>query len=160
MTPPGPPPHALPMGELAVARSEGVLRTLLGSCIGVALYDRRLKVAGLSHIVLPTSMGRTDTPGKFADTAVPALIEKMRGLATGERLRLDARIAGGANMFYSESENTIGRQNQHAVERLLEELRIEIRGRHCGGEQGRRMIFDVATGAVRIDIVGAETITI
>ena len=160
MTPPSPSPRALPMGELAVARSEGVLRTLLGSCIGVALYDRRLKVAGLSHIVLPSSMGRTEMPGKFADTAVPALIEKMQGLATGERLRLDARIAGGANMFYSESDNTIGRLNQQAVEHLLEELRIEIRGRHCGGEQGRRMTFDVATGAVRIDIVGAETVSL
>lgn len=151
-------PHSLPMGEIAVARTGGVLRTLLGSCLGLALYDRRLKVAGLGHIVLPASLGRTETPGKFADTAVPAMIRQMQELVDEERLKLHAKIAGGANMFVSaDSSNTIGVQNVRAVECLLDELRIPIIGRHCGGEQGRRMMLDTATGIVTIDIVGAET---
>ena len=33
-------PPSIRMGEMAVAREDGVLRTLLGSCIGLALYDR------------------------------------------------------------------------------------------------------------------------
>jgi chemotaxis protein CheD len=149
------------MGEIAVARTSGVLRTLLGSCLGLALYDRRFKVAGLGHIVLPTSLGRTATPGKFADTAVPAMIRQMQELVVEERLKLHARIAGGANMFINaDSSNTIGVQNVQAVERLLDELRIPIIGRHCGGEQGRRMMLDAATGIVTIDIVGAETTTL
>ena len=69
------------MGEIAVARDDGVLRTLLGSCLGLALYDRRLKVGGVAHIVLPESMGRLSNPGKFADTAVPAMIDRMRAKA-------------------------------------------------------------------------------
>lgn len=151
-------PQSLPMGEIAVARTSGVLRTLLGSCLGLALYDRRLKVAGLGHIVLPTSLGRTELPGKFADTAVPAIIRRMHELAGEERLKLCAKIAGGANMFTSaDAGNTIGTQNVQAVECLLDELRIPIIGRHCGGEQGRRMMLDTATGIVTIDIVGAET---
>jgi chemotaxis protein CheD len=130
--------RSLPMGEIAVARNNGILRTLLGSCLGLALYDRRFKVAGLGHIVLPTSQGRTATPGKFADTAVPAMIRHMQELVDEERLKLHAKIAGGANMFISaDSSNTIGVQNVQAVERLLDELRIPIIGRHCGGEQGR-----------------------
>ena len=151
-------PRSLPMGEIAVARSSGVLRTLLGSCLGLALYDRRFKVAGLGHIVLPTSLGRAETPGKFADTAIPAMIRRMQELVDEERLKLHAKIAGGANMFIStESSNSIGMQNVQAVERLLDELRIPIIGRHCGGEQGRRMMLDTATGIVTIDVVGAET---
>ena len=160
MSPSSTPTRSLPMGELAVARSQGTLRTLLGSCVGLALYDRRLKVAGLGHIVLPASLGRTEMPGKFADTAIPALIGRMQELAAGERLRLNARIAGGANMFVSDSESTIGSQNQQAVERLLDELQIGILGRHCGGAQGRRMSLDAATGVVLIDVVGAETISL
>src|SRR5204863_5527743 len=102
-------PASLPMGEIAVARTTGQLRTLLGSCLGLALYDRRYKVAGLGHIVLPVSLGRTATPGKFADTAVPALIRQMQQLVDEERLKLHAKIAGGANMFISaDSSNTIG----------------------------------------------------
>jgi len=149
------------MGEIAVARNEGVLRTLLGSCLGVALYDRRLKVAGLAHIVLPGSLGRTDNPGKFADTALPAMIARMQALVEDEKLKLQAKIAGGANMFTTaDARNTIGVQNLVAVERLLDELRIPIAGRSCGGEQGRRMALDTTTGLVTIDIVGVEPVTL
>ena len=153
--------RSLPMGELAVARTNGVLRTLLGSCLGLALYDSRLKVAGLGHIVLPASQGRNTTPGKYADTAVPELIRQMQALVSEERLKLRAKIAGGANMFVSaDSSNTIGAQNILAVERLLDELRIPIIGRHCGGELGRRMLLDATTGMVTIDVVGAESTTL
>lgn len=151
-------PLSLPMGEIAVARTSGVLRTLLGSCLGLALYDRRFKVGGLGHIVLPSSLGRAERPGKFADTAVPSMIQQMQELAGEERLKLCAKIAGGANMFTGgDTGNTIGVQNVQAVECLLAELRIPIIGRHCGGEQGRRMMLDTATGIVTIDIVGVQT---
>ena len=86
---------SLPMGEIGVARTSGLLRTLLGSCLGLALYDRRLKVAGLGHIVLPSALGRNEHPGKYADTAVPEMIRQMQELAGEERLKLCAKIAGG-----------------------------------------------------------------
>lgn len=150
--------RSLPMGAIGVARHSGQLRTLLGSCLGLALYDRRLKVAGLGHIVLPAALGRTEPEGKFADTAIPAMIRQMQELVEDEKLRLHAKIAGGANMFLGvDFTNSIGTQNIQAVERLLDELRVPIIGRHCGGEQGRRMQLDAATGLVTIDVVGAET---
>jgi chemotaxis protein CheD len=148
------------MGALGAARNNGALRTLLGSCLGLALYDRRLKIAGLAHIVLPDSRGRGDLPGKFADTAVPALMRKMQDLAGDETLKLTAKIAGGANMFNSTGPTaTIGEQNIEAVQRILGELRIPITARHLGGEQGRRMLVDTATGLVTIEVVGAESMT-
>jgi chemotaxis protein CheD len=85
----------------------------------------------------------------------------MRDLAPRERLSLQAKIAGGANMFVTaDTRGTIGAQNIAAVERLLDELRIPISARHCGGEQGRRMTLDVATGTVTIQIVGEPAMTI
>lgn len=149
------------MGEIAVARNDGVLRTLLGSCLGLALYDARLKVGALAHIVLPDSKGREHPPGKFADTAAPAMVRLMRELVSAAPLKLQAKIAGGANMFAaSDFEKTIGVQNVQAIERVLDELRIPIIARHCGGEQGRRMMLDTTTGVVTIDIVGAESLAI
>ena len=145
------------MGEMATAQTSGSLRTLLGSCIGLALYDRRLRVAGLAHILLPDSRGKTEIPGKFVDTAIPGLVQEMEALA-GSRLRLTARIAGGANMFAASGVNRIGDQNLEASEALLAKLRIPIIGRHCGGAQGRRMTVDVATGVVTIEIVGCEPV--
>jgi len=85
---------AIAMGALGVAQGDQVLRTLLGSCLGLALYDRRLKLGGLAHIVLPKApAGPCELPGKFVDTAVPALIRKMEALADGTALKLWAKIA-------------------------------------------------------------------
>ena len=147
------------MGELAVAMNDGVLRTLLGSCIGLALYDSDRKIGGLAHVVLPQSRGKNEPPGKFVDTAIPALIHGMEQLA-GRSLSLTARMAGGANMFQTSVTNTVGRQNIDCCERLLENAGIPIVGRHCGGEQGRRMLLDTCTGAVTIEMVGADSVQI
>jgi chemotaxis protein CheD len=145
------------MGEMAVDMQDGVLRTLLGSCIGLALYDPQCHVGGLAHIVLPDSRGRHNVPGKFVDTAIPTLVQQMETLA-GDTLRLTAKIAGGASMFTTSSARNIGRQNIEASERLLAKLKIPIVARHCGGEQGRRMSLDIKTGRVLIEIVGSAPI--
>jgi chemotaxis protein CheD len=145
------------MGEMDVAMNDGVLRTLLGSCIGLALYDRKHKVAGLAHIVLPTSREATESPGKFVDTAIPSLVRDMEQLA-GLALKPIAKIAGGANMFSTSAERTIGLQNIEASERLLAQLRIPIVARHCGGQQGRRMSLDTQTGRVLVEIVGLDPV--
>ena len=145
------------MGEMAVAADGERLRTLLGSCIGLALYDRRQRIGGLAHIVLPYARGETDRPGKFVNTAVPTLIEQMKRLA-GARLNLTAKIAGGASMFSTTATGNIGLQNADSCQKILSDLSIPIIGKHCGGQQGRRMSLDTTTGKVVIEIVGQDAI--
>jgi chemotaxis protein CheD len=91
------------------------------------------------------------------DTAIPALLGEMQELAGGT-INPTARIAGGANMFATQVVETVGKQNIEACERVLAEHRIPIVGRDCGGEKGRRMSLDTATGRIIIEIVGAEPI--
>lgn len=151
------------MAEIGVMQQQGAMRTLLGSCIGIALYDRKLKLLGLAHIVLPDSAGRTQALGKYADSAIPETIRRMTMLAGGAKLSLTAKIAGGANMFVQvspNSGNTIGEQNLQAVEKALALGNIPIIGRHVGGTSGRRMVVDVVTGTVQIHIVGQATVQI
>ena len=147
------------MCEMAVAVAEGTLRTLLGSCIGLALYDRKGRVGGLAHILLPRSNGKTDSPGKFVDTAVPSLIRAMEERA-GATLDLVGKIAGGATMFANRAMTNIGLANVEASERVLREFRIPIVARDCGGEKGRRMSFDVRTGLVIVEVVGQEAVSL
>lgn len=144
------------MGEMA-ACADGKLRTLLGSCVGVALYDHKQKVGGLAHVVLPDSRGATDSVGKYVDTAIPALVKQIKELAEG-KLKLSAKVAGGANMFSTKVVDSIGNQNANAIEQLLSHMSIPILASHFGGNQGRRMTLDTSTGQVIIEIVGAETI--
>lgn len=134
------------------------LRTLLGSCLGLALYDRQHKVGGLAHIVLPRSPDPVaQKPGKFVDTALPELMARMQQLV-GSRLRLSAKIAGGASMFSTTVANNIGLQNIEACELLLNRYKIPLLAKHCGGQQGRRMTLHTMTGLVLVEIVGQDRI--
>jgi len=147
------------MSEIAVVANGETIRTLLGSCIGVALYDSDRRVGGLAHVVLPESRGQDGPPGKFADTAIPELI-RLVGQSNGRVKNLTVKLAGGARMFATSADIAIGEQNLAAIERELATRNIPVLGRHCGGQQGRRMMFTPRTGRVQIEIVGCDAVEI
>lgn len=158
--PPGP-VEVVPVaiGQWAVAAAPARLRTLLGSCVGVVLYDRDSKLGGLAHVVLPSARGAVDHPGKYADTAIPAVIAEFeRHLGPRSRMRLVAKLAGGASMFPIDapagSTLNIGRRNQEAIESILDELRIPVLARDLGGTTGRRLTLDTVSGIVAIRVPG------
>jgi chemotaxis protein CheD len=149
------------IGQWVVAAAPVKIRTLLGSCVGVVLYDRVAKLAGLAHIVLPSANGAADHPGKYADTAIPAMLAEMdRRLGLKSRARLTAKIAGGASMFPVDAAASlnsglnIGRRNQEAIERILGDLSIPIVARDVGGNAGRRLTVDTVLGIVTIKVPG------
>jgi chemotaxis protein CheD len=150
------------MGELAVSSVPGhVLVSLgLGSCIGLALIDRRMGIAGLAHIVLPQSQGHAnENPRKFADLAVPEMMRELEDLGRvgGRRLRLEAVLVGGASMFaVSAASLEVGQRNEAAVRELLERLRIPVVATATGGKRGRTIRVDVATAAVTVREAGGK----
>ena len=144
------------MGEIGVASDGEMLRTFVGSCIGVAIYNRRRKVAALAHIMLPQANGQTEQPGKYADTAIPEMILQLNKLCHEEPTRWSAKIAGGAKMFAFQSGMTIGDQNVAAAEKILNELDIPVLASCCGGEQGRRLCLDASTGMLVVESMNAS----
>jgi chemotaxis protein CheD len=164
ITSPTDPPEPLEIvsvaiGQWAVAAAPAKVRTLLGSCVGVVLYDRVARLGGLAHIVLPRARGAVDHPGKYADTAIPTVIAEFeRRLGTKARSRLTAKLVGGASMFQIDhgpnSTLKIGERNQEAIEQILAELRIPILVRDLGGTNGRRLTLDTASGIVAIKVPG------
>jgi chemotaxis protein CheD len=149
------------IGQWAVAAAPVKVRTLLGSCVGVVLYDRAARLGGLAHVVLPSARGVVDHPGKYADTAIPALISDLERQLGGKiRARLIAKLIGGANMFQMDpslgerSGLNIGQRNQEAIEQILAELTIPVVARDVGGTSGRRLTLDTASGIVTIKVPG------
>lgn len=148
------------MADLNVVTAPGVLVSLgLGSCIGVALYDETVKVAGLAHIMLPSSKAikNNENKAKFADTAIFQLIEMMTVIGA-RRDRLKAKIAGGAQMFAfnSNSYNSllkIGERNIMSSLGVLEELKIPVIGRDTGGNYGRTVELYSDTGIFLIKTI-------
>jgi chemotaxis protein CheD len=147
------------MGELAVSSVPGdVLVSLgLGSCIGLALLDRRMGIAGLAHVVLPQSQGHADAKSrKFADLAVPELVSEMEALGA-RRVRLEAVLVGGASMFaVSTASLEVGQRNEAVVRELLEAARIPVRADATGGSRGRTIRVDVSTGEVTYREAGGQ----
>jgi chemotaxis protein CheD len=128
------------MGEAAASKAPGdhLACIGLGSCIGLALVDRAGGVAALAHVMLPeSSQPNPPQPYKFADLAVPALIDLV--VATGAvRPRLEAAMVGGAAMFqFGGGGQDIGARNEAAVASLLAEHKIPVRAATCGGNRGR-----------------------
>lgn len=141
------------MGQVRFMEESGELVAILGSCIGVAMYCPRLKLAGLAHVVLPESDGREAPPGRYADTAVPYMVRQFKN--RGAMLQsLTVKLAGGAAMFGRTGPMQIGINNAIAVKNALAQGGLEVAAEHLAGGKGRRMSIDVATGDVFVEIVG------
>jgi chemotaxis protein CheD len=148
------------VADFAVAGGDSVLVTLgLGSCVALALHDPATGIAGLAHILLPT-VG-TGPPSiraaKYADTAVPMLVEEMR--RHGARRTLVAKMAGGARMFAAllSSGINMGERNIEATRDALAKLGIPIVAEDVGGEYGRSVKLIAATGAMTVrSLVGGN----
>ena len=149
------------MADLKVAKNPDILTTLgLGSCIGVTLYDKTLKIGGMAHVMLPTYKGfEGQNIAKFADSAIIELIKQLGRLGVSQG-SLVAKLAGGAHMFgrtQSQQSNMlkIGERNAAACVALLSHLRIPVQANDTGGAHGRTIELHTDTGALKIRTIGA-----
>jgi len=126
----------------------------LGSCVGIALYDAVNKIGGLAHIMLPdsTQARSTDNPAKFADTALPLMLNEMLKMGA-IKARVTAKIAGGAQMFTFANATDVmrvGERNAEAVRMLLKKMEIRILADDTGGNYGRTVELRIDTGIYRV----------
>lgn len=144
------------MADLNVAQLTGILKTTgLGSCVGVTLFDPKTRIAGMAHVMLPSSdiakEGNLNI-AKYADTALPDMIARMEKLGAAIS-RMEAKMAGGAQMFaFSNNNDTmrIGPRNVESCKEMLSRYKIPIRAEDTGGNYGRTIEFDCSTGKLMI----------
>ena len=138
-----------------IARAPDILVPFaLGSCVGICLYDSRIKLGGLSHILLPDSSAQSPltTPYRFADSAIPLLLRRMESMGA-KRAFIKAKIAGGAQMFAATNNASlshIGQRNVQAVRQALRSLGIPVIADDTGKNFGRTLYFHTDTGTMRI----------
>lgn len=130
------------IGDYAVSDNGSPLSTVgLGSCIGIIIFDSRQKIAGLSHIMLPSMGSKQDRIGKYADTAIPALLNEMKKKGCNPT-NCKAKIAGGASLFaFKDDSLQIGKRNAEAVHQILKQYHIRLVGKDIGGNRGRTITF-------------------
>lgn len=142
------------MADSAVARKPVKITTLgLGSCVGVAMYDKTNCIGGMVHIMLPSveNARSKDNLAKFADTGIPYLLDCMvkEGAAKGA---IKAKIAGGARMFSfsSSAQLNIGERNVAATKEILKSLRIPLIAEDTGENYGRTIVLDTENGELTV----------
>lgn len=146
------------VAQIRYSSSPMVLRTILGSCVGICIYDRVKKIGGMAHVLLPTSQKGQINPEKYADTAVPLLVREL--LKEGARKEnLSAKITGGASMFKFGSNIALGQIGDRNVEQTkaeLQKLGIPIVVEDVGGSLGRVIDFYLADGRMKVKAGGQE----
>ncbi|MDR7505831.1 MAG: chemotaxis protein CheD [Armatimonadota bacterium] len=157
MVPGGALPEAADLGEtevtiyvggLHVADEPTVIRTLLGSCVSVCLWDPVTRVGGMNHFMLPRSTA-PEVEGdalRFGVHAMDRLIGTMMKLGAARR-RLVAKVFGGAHVLaLRTSSESVAEQNVRFVRGFLRDEGIPVAGEDLGGDHARHVRFYTASG--------------
>ena len=136
-------------GALAASARPLAVSTILGSCVGVCLFDAARGVGGMNHFLLPDSAGNARPTARFGDVAMEQLLAEVLH-AGARRAGLAARVYGGACVLaaFRGPGDHLGDRNVVAALRFLEDERIPVLERDTGGRRGRRIVFHTWDGAV------------
>ena len=143
----------VPTGSYWVGTTAALaLEAMLGTCIGVALYDRESGVGGLHHIILPEPVYLDLTPERYATTGLPLFVDEIcRKGALPSNLR--AQVAGGAlvgKLSRQDIDMDIGGRINERVMAFMKQARIPVEQSITGGFWGCRLRLEMDSFQVRI----------
>lgn len=149
------------IADLQGGQSPSVIRTTLGSCIGVVLYAPDKKIGAMAHIMLskdPSGKDAVKNPHKYAETALPELVKKMTELGCNKG-EYQARLFGGASMFKGMNSSflqNIGDLNVSTAKEFLEKEKIPLLVEDVGGNEGRTISLYLDDGRILLKKGGFE----
>jgi len=136
-------------------QSSSIYQAYLGTCLGVALYDKTHKIGGMIHILLPEPLGTmgAEFPEKYASTGIPLLLNKLIALGSSpENLR--AVIAGGALVGPVSQQDIgldIGGRSADIAREYLQSQGINIIKSETGGFFTCTLELNMKTGETNIN---------
>lgn len=141
--------HFLYPSTLHASKDPCMVKTILGSCVAICLYDPVLKVGGINHYMLPNWNGNDLASPKYGNIAIEKLIERMLYFGC-KKENLQAKIFGGGDLIaVDRSAMMIGERNIRVARIMLEEKNIPVVASSTGGRKGRKILFFTDSGEVR-----------
>lgn len=127
------------------------IRTLLGSCVAITLWNPQRRLGAMCHIMLPVRgalVGKSAADGRYADEAVTLMLKdiKRAGCRPSE---FEAKLFGGGSMMGSASNSMLlPERNIETARGLIQQMGWPLVAEHTGGRGHRQLQFDIATGDV------------
>lgn len=144
-------------GEYFVGDARHRIRTLLGSCVSITLWDPDRLIGAMSHFLLPAPPSVSPSrlmPAPDARYGRDALTLMIAGLRSRKVVieRCVAKVFGGGDMFPGRAGASarcqVGQMNGEAARELLRAHGVPINAECLFGAAHRQIIFDVRTGHV------------
>jgi len=148
--------YFLNSGELIFSSESCVVKTILGSCVGVAVYDPMLKIGGLCHYLLPEGPDGNRS-SRYGDTALPHLLARFHA-AGSKKKDLRSWIIGGALLLEAHEIFFVGDRNADYAENYLREREIRVVENQTRGYRGRKVMFHTGQGLIRIEIIPSKAL--
>jgi chemotaxis protein CheD len=140
--------YLLEPGHIFIPAGPTIISVVLGSSVAVCLFDRKRQIGGINHFQLPHIREKHKATAIYGNVATITLIRMM--VHDGSKIKhLEAQILGGA-FNPAVSERNVGRENTQIARRVLLKERINIASEDCGGERGRKIVFNAASGEVAV----------
>lgn len=136
--------HRLDSGFIYVPAEPTTISARLGSGMSVCLFDSDSRLGGMNHYEMPRAEEKVNATAHYGNVAMETLLKMMQRAGVGIS-RLQAQVFGGA--FNSRfSNHDIGLENYRTAREILEDNRIKVIAFDVGGQQGRELYFNAATG--------------
>lgn len=129
----------------------------LGSCLGIAVYDRVNKWGGILHCLLPLSKSDPDKAAKnpcmYVDTGFSQLMEILLRRGTQKKDLLIV-VVGGANINDENNVFEIGKKNLTVLKKLLWKNNLLLHAENCGESHSRTLALHIDTGKTYLKALG------
>jgi chemotaxis protein CheD len=143
-------------GESRLVKEPAILRTLLGSCVGIAFRAPRLGLGALCHPMLPRFPTKPPIPlsraaaRRYVDFAIRELAEQFDVLGV-HRHEVEVKLFGGGDVLMTSDDSprpTVGSLNIEVARMVLEEEGFSVTASSLGGRRGVNIFFNTLTGEV------------
>lgn len=132
-------------GQIRVSADPATLQAIaLGSCIALVVYERKKRIGGIAHIMLPGKSPSMKKRTRYAEDAIEELLVSTKKMGA-EIDDVEISVVGGANVL---QEGDIPERVLESVLDCLKKLRVELVGMRVGGIERRSAFLDTVSGDV------------
>jgi chemotaxis protein CheD len=137
-------------GDLYISNIPTIVSTILGSCISVTVFNRRLEIGGICHAMLPKSPYAKDLSAfRYVDSSIFYMLSKFEKLGI-RKDEMELKLLGGADVIDRMNDDTasIGQKNIEIALEIIRNENLKILISDVGGKMGRKVHFYTHTGKV------------